>query len=67
MLITIPIVHGGEHSLALMHCEDRALRQHIEVFVGYDRRNLDDEIGLGFETGHFQIDPNQIFGGFHDV
>src|SRR3984957_5728423 len=67
MLIAVPIVHGCKHSLALIHREYRAFRKHSEVFVGYDRRNLDDEIGLRFEAGHFQIDPNEIFRGFHDV
>src|SRR5258708_26876672 len=67
MLIAIPIVHRLEHGRALMHREDRAFSQHSEVFVGYDRRDLDDEIGLRLETGHFQMDPNEIFGRFHDV
>ena len=66
MLIAIPIIHGAEHGLALMHREYRTFGKHVEVFVGYDRRDLDDEIGLRIETGHFQIDPNEIFGGFHE-
>jgi hypothetical protein len=37
------------------------------MFVGYDRRNLNDEIRIGFEARHFQIDPDEIFGGFHEV
>ncbi len=65
MLIAVPIVHGIQHGLALMHREHRPFGQHIEVFVGYDRRDLDDEIGLRLEAGHFQVDPNEIFGGFH--
>src|SRR5260370_6350543 len=50
-----------------MHREHRTFGKHAEVFVGYDRRDLDDEIGLRLESGHFQIDPNEIFGGFHEV
>src|ERR1700730_2642643 len=67
MLIAVPIIHGCKHSLALMHREYRAFRKHSEVFVGYDRRNLDDEIRLRFEAGHVQSEPNEIFRGFHDV
>ncbi len=67
MLIAIPIVHGAEYGLALVYRENRAFGEHVEVFVGYDRRNLDDEIGLRFEAGHFQIDPNEILGRFHGV
>src|ERR1700687_6156412 len=66
MLSAIPIIHGAKHGLALMHCEHRPFGKHAEVFVGYDRRDLNDEIGLRFESGHFQIDPNEIFGGFHE-
>ena len=67
MLSAIPIIHGGENCLALMHCEHRPLGKHLEVFVGYDRRNFDDEIGFRFEAGHFQIDPNEIFRRFHGL
>src|SRR5271156_5051957 len=67
MLMAVPIVHRAEHGLTLMYRKNRAFGQHVEVFVGYDRRDLDDEVGFGLEPGHFQIDPNEIFGGFHDV
>ena len=67
VLAAIPLVHAGQHRRALMHCEHRSFGQHIEVFVGYDRRDLDDDIGIGLQTRHFKIDPNQIFGGFHRV
>lgn len=65
MLIAIPIIHGVERGVALVQREDRSIGKHIEVFVGYDRRDLDDEVGLGLEPGHFQIDPNEIFRRFH--
>src|SRR3981189_3916642 len=67
MLVAIPIVHCAEHGLALMHGEHRPFGKHGEVFVGYDRRYFDDEIGLRTESGHFQIDPNEIFRGFHEL
>src|SRR3984885_2811010 len=67
MLVSVPIVHRTEHGLLLLNRDDRTFGEHVEVFVGYDRGDLDDEIGLRLEPGHFQIDPNEIFGGFHDV
>lgn len=67
MLIPVPIVHGVQYRLALVHGEHRPFGKHIEVFVGYDRRNLDDQVRIGLEARHFQIDPNEIFGGFHGV
>jgi ribosome biogenesis GTPase / thiamine phosphate phosphatase len=66
MLGPIPVIHGSEHGIGLMHREHRAFGKHVEVFVGYDRRNLDDEIGRRIEAGHFQIDPNEIFWGHHE-
>ena len=65
VLPAVPIVHCVERRLALANGQHRAFRKHIEVFVGYDRGDLDDEIGLGLQPGHFKIDPNQIFGRFH--
>jgi hypothetical protein len=35
------------------------------VFVGYDRCDLDDEIGFRLQAGHFEVDPNEIFWRFH--
>ena len=66
VLIAVPIIHRVEHGFGLMNREYRAFGEHLQVFVGYDRRNLNDEIGFRFETSHFQIDPNEIFGGFHE-
>ena len=50
-----------------MHGDDRPFCEHGEVFVGYDRRDLDDEIRIGPQARHFQIDPNEIVGRFHGV
>ena len=58
MLIAIPIIHRGEDSFALMHREYGSLGKHLQVFVGYDRGNFDDEIGVRLQTGHLKIDPN---------
>jgi len=35
----------------------------IEVEVGHDRRDLDDDFLLDVEPRHFQIDPQQVFHG----
>ncbi len=67
MLIAVPVVHGVKHGIALVDGIHRPFGKHLEVFVGYDRRNFDDEIGIRFEAGHFQIDPNEIFRGFHEI
>jgi hypothetical protein len=53
--------------LALVHGDDGPFGEHSEVFVGYDRRNLYDEIRIGLQARHFQVDPNEIVGRFHGV
>ena len=58
MLLAIPVVHGGQHRGALMHRDHRTLGEHREVFVGYDRGDFDDEIGLGRQARHLEVDPN---------
>ena len=65
VLAPIPVVHGLQHLIALMHRDDRPFGEHLEVLVGYDRGDFDDEIGVRLEPGHFKIDPNEIVGGFH--
>ena len=67
MLIAVPVIHGAEDGLGLMNRDYRAFSKHVEVFVGYDRRDLDDEIGGRVQARHFQIYPNEIFGGFHGL
>jgi hypothetical protein len=67
VLSPVPVVHRIEHLGALVHRDDRSFRKHRQVLVGYDRGDFDDEVGVGLEPGHFQIDPNEIIGGFHRV
>ena len=57
----------GEHRLALVHGEYRTFGEHRQVFVGYDRGDFDDEVGVRLQTGHLKIDPNEILGRFHRV
>src|ERR1700730_16788997 len=65
VLPPVPIVHRVERRLTLTYGQHRPFREHVEVFVGYDRGNFDDEIGLRLQTGHFEVDPNEIFRRFH--
>ena len=65
MLLAVPVIHGGEHGGALMHRDDRTLGEHREVLVGYDRGDFDDEIGLGRQARHLEVDPNKILGRLH--
>ncbi len=67
VLLAVPVVHRGEHRLALVHGEHRTFGEHRQMFVGYDRGNFDDEVGVRLQAGHLKIDPNKILGRFHRV
>ena len=56
----VPIVHRLQRRRGLRHSNHRALRQHLQVGVGNNCRNLDDVMLLGDEPGHLHIDPYQI-------
>lgn len=65
MLAGIPFVHAGQRRIALMHGQHRAFGQNVELGVRYNGGDFDDEIVLGIEPGHFQINPDQIVIVFH--
>jgi ribosome biogenesis GTPase / thiamine phosphate phosphatase len=67
MLFAIPVIHGRKRGRTLAHGQNRAFGDHVQVVVGYDGGDLDDEVGVRQQTGHLKIDPNKILGGFHRV
>ena len=34
----------------------------VTVLTSLDQRDLDDAIAVGFETGHFHVDPDEAAG-----
>jgi hypothetical protein len=48
-----------------MHRQHRSFRQHLQVTIGDDGGDLDDAIRVGIQARHFQIDPDEVVGGFH--
>ncbi len=62
MLGGVPLVHRLQLGLWLLHCDNRALGQYIEVLVGDHGGDLDDAVALRHQAGHFEIDPDQIGG-----
>ena len=36
-----------------------AFSQDVEIAIGDDGGDLDDDMALGVQAGHFQIDPNE--------
>jgi ribosome biogenesis GTPase / thiamine phosphate phosphatase len=65
MLLLVPVIHPRKDALGLMDREDRAVGNHDELLVGYHGRNFNDGIGIGLQTGHFQIDPDQVVTARH--
>jgi hypothetical protein len=60
VLAGIPLVHGIHDFGRLANCQDRPFGYLIQLLVGNDGCNLDDVIRRRIETGHFEIDPDQI-------
>lgn len=63
----VPLVHGGEHGVAVVDGDHRTFGQGVEVAVGDNGRHLDDDVGVRVQTGHFQIDPNQVLWVLHGL
>ena len=60
MRARVPRVHAGQHGVALMDGEHRALDLLRQLRIGDDHRDLDDAIALGKEPGHLEVDPDQV-------
>ncbi len=66
-MLGVPFIHAIEHGIRLVHGNDRALGQDLELRVGDDGGDLDDPVGIRIEPGHFQIDPDQVVPIRHAV
>ena len=42
-----------------MHDEYRCLRDGLERVIGDDERDFDDPVGIGPQTRHLEVDPDQ--------
>ena len=63
----VPLVHGGEYGVAVVDGDHRPFGQGVEVAVGDNGGHLDDDVGVRVQTGHFQIDPNQVLWVLHGL
>ncbi len=63
----VPFIHGGEDGVTVVNGDHRTFGQGVEIAVGDNRRHLDDDVGVGVQTGHFQIDPNQVLWVLHGL
>ena len=44
VLFLVPVIHPGEQRITLVYRNDRPIGEHLEVFVGYDRRDFQDNV-----------------------
>ncbi len=56
----IPVIHRLQHLGRRGNCQHRAGGQFVEILVGHDGGNLDDLVGGRVQSGHFQVDPDQV-------
>jgi phage replication-related protein YjqB (UPF0714/DUF867 family) len=52
-------VHPGEHVVVLVHDDVRTLGHDLQLVVGDDGRDLDDDVVEVVETGHLEIHPHE--------
>ena len=57
----IPLIHRIQQYIRLMNRQHWAFGNDVQVFIGNQGGNFDDDILLRLQPGHFQIHPHQIF------
>ncbi|MCY1368163.1 hypothetical protein D9M69_551300 [compost metagenome] len=65
MLTGVPLVHAGKDFVAVVNGDHRAFGQGVQVTVGDDGGHFDDDVGVRVQTGHFQVDPDQVLWVLH--
>ncbi len=60
----VPGIHTVEQRVGLMNDVYRSLHAGLKIWAGDDDRNLDDSVRLRLQTGHFTVEPDQVFVRF---
>jgi hypothetical protein len=60
-----PLVHTIQQAIGLMNSEYRTLGNRIQLGVGDNRGNLNNDISFRLKPSHFQIDPDKILFSTH--
>ncbi|MNT68810.1 hypothetical protein D3C72_2070720 [compost metagenome] len=55
----IPVVHGVEQDVGLVHDDDRAFGNHRQVGLRHHDGDFDDAFFFGVQPGHFHVEPDQ--------
>ena len=54
----VPLVHTFENIFGLMDSDNGTFGKNVQVGVGNNGRNFENDIFFRIETGHFQVHPN---------
>ena len=58
----VPLIHRTEALLTLVNRQHRADRERFQLTICNDRRHLDNSVLIGIETGHLEVDPDEVAG-----
>jgi hypothetical protein len=56
----VPIVHGIEDPVRLVHDQHRSLGDRGEPGVGHDDGDLEDPVAVRIEAGHLHVEPDEM-------
>ena len=62
---SVPFVHARQHFIAVMDGDNRTFSQGVEVAVGDDGGHFNNDVVIRIQTGHFQVDPDQVLRVVH--
>ncbi|MCY1184852.1 hypothetical protein D9M73_255790 [compost metagenome] len=65
VLTGVPLVHAGKDLVAMVNRDHRTFGQGVQVAIGDNGGHFDDDIGIRVQTGHFQVDPDQVLRVLH--
>ena len=55
-----PLIHARQHRIRLMHGDHGPLGDEIQIRIGDDCGHLNDAVSVRIQSGHLQIDPDQV-------
>ena len=55
----------SDHLTPALRTMIRTFGENVQRFVGDDRGDLENRIAIGVQTGHFQVDPDQVLRVLH--
>ena len=58
MVPRVPFVHAFENVFGLVNSNDGAFGENVQIGVGNNGRNFENDIFFRIEAGHFQVHPH---------